>query len=210
MDQYSKRLEQLFKRFDLIAGIDEVGRGPLAGPVVSAVLCLEKSDLGILDQLGLKDSKKLIPKKREKIYHSLVEFFEIKQKIGIGMASVETIDRINILQASFLAMKRAVSNLNPKYRPKFLMTDGRFLIPNLSISQKAYIKGDDKFSIISAASIIAKVFRDRMLEKLHQKFPNYLFDKNKGYGTKAHLEALKKFGPCEIHRKSFGPVKKLI
>lgn len=188
--------------YKLIGAIDEAGRGPLAGPVVAACVLISSDmdiDAGLLS--SVKDSKKLTEQKRE-------ELFEIINKdfiVGVGICDHETIDRINILEATFLAMKKAISNL--KEKPEFILLDGKFPIPNLSIKQKPIIKGDDSVFAIAAASIIAKVTRDRMIIEAHEKYPQYGFDKHKGYGTKVHMEALIQHGPCEIHRKSFGPVK---
>jgi ribonuclease HII len=192
--------------YKLVAGIDEAGRGPLAGPVV-AVCCVIGPDFK-LDKEELcfiNDSKKLTHKKRE-------EMFDVIQdsniETGVGVCDNETIDRINILQATFLAMKKAISGL--RNRPDYLLVDGKFGIPNSSYIQKPVIKGDEKVFSIAAASIIAKVTRDRMMMEIHKKYPQYGFDKHKGYGTKLHMEQLKKYGPSFIHRKSFGPCKGLI
>ena len=189
-----------------VAGTDEVGRGPLAGPVVACAISIDK-DFKIRNEKlkEINDSKKLSEKKREELYDVIMEEFK---DIGIGSCDHETIDRINILQASFLAMKKAVSNL--KNAPDFLLVDGKFIIPNSSIKQKAIIKGDSNVFIIAAASIIAKVYRDRLMKKMHEKYPHYEFNKHKGYGTALHMERLKKYGPCPIHRKSFKPVATLV
>jgi len=176
-----------------ICGIDEVGRGPFAGPVVACAVILPKD----CDILYLNDSKKLSEKKREEL------FIEIKEKAvsyGIGIVSEKVIDEINILQATFEAMRQAINNLSVK--PDILLNDA-VTIPGVNIPQVPIIKGDAKSASIAAASIVAKVTRDHMMVELNEKYPGYDFDKNKGYGTKAHIEGLKKYGPCDIHRRSF-------
>jgi ribonuclease HII len=202
--------EKLFARYSLLAGLDEAGRGPLAGPVVAAVVMIKQPDLKRLDKLGLKDSKRLTAKKREEFYQLILANFPT----GAGQCSPLTIDRINILQATFLAMKRALSDLSRHagagQTPDFLILDGNQTIPNISLKQKAIPKADDKIAVVSAASIIAKVTRDDLIEKLAVQYPQYGFEKHKGYGTKLHLEALERFGPCEIHRRSFRPVKRVL
>ncbi|MFH1783557.1 MAG: ribonuclease HII [bacterium] len=184
--------------YTLIAGVDEAGRGPLAGPVVASAVILPPS----CHIEGIKDSKKLSPKKRAQIYDI------IKQEavdIGIGIVDVNTIDRINILQASMLAMKTAILNL--KHTPEYLLIDGPFS-PNLNIAQLCVINGDNRSAHIAAASIVAKVTRDSIMINLHKKYPAYSFDKHKGYGTSFHMSMLKEHGPCEIHRRSFAPVRR--
>jgi len=196
MNSYSL-LEKLFQKNSLVAGIDEAGRGPLAGPVVAGVVAIKKENLPFLKkQLGVKDSKKLNSQKRDILYKKI----KGNLLVGIGICPEETIDRINILQGTFLAMKRALTDL--KERPDYLLVDGNFEIPNLSIIQKAEPKADELIPLVSAASIIAKVTRDKIICKLAKKY--------KGYGTQRHLVALKKYGPCPIHRKSFQPIKKMI
>ena len=189
--------------YKIIAGIDEAGRGPLAGPVVAACVALEP---GFIDKLDspeielIKDSKKLTAKKREELAEFIMERLG---EVGIGICDHQTIDRINILQASFLAMKKAVGSL--KQKPDFILLDGNLKISNCSYRQKAIIKGDELVFCIAAASIIAKVERDRIMLEMHDIYPNYGFDKHKGYGTKLHMERLKQYGPCAIHRMSFKP-----
>jgi len=185
---------------EFVVGLDEVGRGPLAGPVVAAAVCIKKSDLPPFVE-NIRDSKKLSQKRREGWYKFLTEQPNIKW--GIGLVSEKVIDRINILEATKLAMKQAVKAL--KIEPDYLLLDGNFLLEDLSISQKAVIRGDEKVISCAAASIIAKVIRDRLMLRYHQKFPQYGFDKHKGYGTKDHLAAIKKHGACPIHRTSFSP-----
>lgn len=187
--------------FRIIAGVDEVGRGPLAGPVVAAAVVLPE-DFSVL---GVDDSKKITEKNREKL------FTEIKAECvswGIGMASHEIIDEINILQATKLAMKRAVKDLEKNLAKRGAGSLDMVLfdaveIEDLDIPQKSYIKGDAKVLAIAAASIIAKVTRDRMMIKYAREYPWYAFEKNKGYGTKAHYEGIREKGICPIHRKSF-------
>ena len=195
--------KELFQAgYKLVAGIDEAGRGPLAGPVVAAcVVCAP--NFQIKDELHLlKESKKLSAKKREMLFDVIMKSFT---EVGIGICDHKTIDRINILQASFLAMKKAIGALRQK--PEFILLDGRFKIPNSSYQQEAIIKGDNLVYTIAAASVIAKVTRDRIMREEHKKYPNYGFDKHKGYGTKFHLDCLQQYGPCPIHRQSFRPVR---
>lgn len=198
---------QLFSQgYQIIGGLDEAGRGPLAGPVVAACVILNPNWKPTNEQLTLiKDSKKLTEKKREELFDVIQD--ELLET-GIGICDHETIDRINILQATFLAMKKALGSL--KQKPDIILIDGKFGIPNYSGNQKAIIKGDDKVFSIMAASILAKVTRDRIMKEAHEKYPEFGFDKHKGYGTKAHLEAVINHGPCPIHRKSFKPISKLL
>lgn len=180
-----------------IAGIDEVGRGPLAGPVVAAACILPtKFELD-----GLNDSKQLTESKREKLFQEIKE-----QALGFAVGSAEPaeIDALNILQATKLAMKRAVENL--KVRPHFLLIDALEL-SNIKIPQRGIIGGDTLSASIAAASIVAKVSRDQWMRELHELYPEYGFARNKGYGTKEHLDALRCFGPCPLHRRSFDPVR---
>ncbi len=194
------------KGIKYVGGIDEVGRGPLAGPVVAACVMISREDQ-IIEELirEVNDSKKISEKKREHLYDLILQNIP---HVGIGMCDHETIDKINILEASFLAMKKAIGAL--KVKPDFILVDGSMAIRNLSTAQKSIIKGDSKVFCIAAASIVAKVFRDRIMLAQHGLYPNYSFDKHKGYGTKLHLERLALFGPCPIHRKSFRPVADLI
>ncbi len=185
---------------DLIkAGVDEVGRGCLAGPVVSAAVILKK---GINLDL-LRDSKKISFNKREIIYKHIKN----NSYFAIGMASVDEILNLNILHASLLSMKRAIEKLTIK--PSITLIDGNFAPKGLK-NYKTVVNGDEKIKEISAASIIAKVYRDRFMIKLSKKFSNYAWEKNFGYGTKAHLEGLKKFGVTVYHRKAFKPVHKIL
>ncbi len=181
------------------AGVDEAGRGPWAGPVVAACVIL-KSDISALDEI--KDSKLLSEGKREELY----EVIKDNSIFGIGFASNEEIDRLGIVKATELAIKRAIEHMPEK--PTFLLIDGRdkFKLP---IKFKSIVGGDKKVKLISAASILAKVWRDRYMRLMDDIYPQYGFRRHKGYGTKEHLEALKKFGACEIHRMSFKPVKRV-
>lgn len=185
--------ERLYPEVRYIGGIDEVGRGPLAGPVVACCVILPKN----CDILYLNDSKQVPEKKREQLYE------EITKKAvayGIGVVSHEVIDEINILQATYEAMRQAVNSM--KIKPEHLLVDA-VKIPGITIPQRGIIKGDAKSASIAAASIVAKVTRDRMMAELDAKYPGYGFAKNKGYGSAEHIEALRKCGPCEIHRRSF-------
>lgn len=184
----------------LMAGVDEAGRGPLAGPVVAAAVILD--DLNPIR--GLNDSKKLTPKRREAL------FDEIRARalcFAVAEASVQEIDQINILQATLLAMKRAVEAL--RLPPKLVLVDGNRL-PTLSIRAEAIVQGDALVPAISAASILAKVHRDRLCEGLHQRYPVYGFDQHKGYGTAQHLAALQAHGPADCHRMTFAPVARSV
>tara|TARA_A100001011_G_scaffold59273_1_gene58804 strand:- start:485 stop:1054 length:570 start_codon:yes stop_codon:yes gene_type:complete len=183
----------------IIAGVDEVGRGCLAGPVVSAAVILKK---GINLKL-LKDSKKIAFNKREKISN----YIKKNSYYAIGMASVEEILNLNILQASLLSMKRAIDQLSIK--PDLTLIDGNYAPKGLK-KFKTIVNGDEKIKVISAASIVAKVFRDKFMIKLSEKFSNYSWERNFGYGTKAHLQGLKKFGVTEHHRQGFKPVHKIL
>ena len=197
------RPEQLGLVFDvpgLLAGVDEAGRGPLAGPVVAAAVILD--DLKPIR--GLNDSKVLTALARERLY---VEIHAKALCFCIAQASVEEIDELNILQATMLAMRRAVEGL--RLRPNKVLVDGNRL-PTLRIAAEAIVKGDAKVKAISAASILAKVHRDRLCQELHRLHPQYGFDGHKGYPTPAHLAALKEHGVCPHHRRSFAPVRELL
>jgi len=193
------------KGFKRVAGLDEAGRGPLAGPVVAAVVSLIPNSKFLIPKL--RDSKKLTPKRREEFYKLIVKspFLEW----GIGRVSEKVIDKINIKNAAELAMWRASQKL--KSKPDFLIIDGNHLknYKLKTINYKLIVKGDEKVFSCAAASILAKVYRDRIMEMYDKKYPRYGFSKHKGYPTKFHLKMLKKYGPCKIHRKSFGPVKNL-
>ena len=183
----------------IIAGVDEVGRGCLAGPVVSAAVVLKKS----INLNLLKDSKKISFIKREEIS----EHIKKNSYYALGIASVEEILNLNILQASLLSMKRAILKLEIK--PGLTLIDGNFAPKGLK-NYKTIINGDEKFKVVSAASIIAKVYRDKFMIRLSKKFSNYAWDRNFGYGTKAHFEGLKKYGVTSHHRKGFKPIHKIL
>lgn len=188
------RYEKLYwDQYPFIAGIDEVGRGPFAGPVMTAAVVLPR-DCRILH---INDSKKLSAKRREELY---LEIKENALAIGIGRVEPEKIDEINILQATYKAMREAVSKLEVK--PDMLLIDAVH-IPDLDVKQVSIIKGDAQSQSIAAASIIAKVTRDHIMEEYDRIYPGYDFASNKGYGTAAHIRALKELGPCPIHRRSF-------
>ncbi|MCI1721415.1 MAG: ribonuclease HII [Lachnospiraceae bacterium] len=185
--------ERKFDDRGIICGIDEAGRGPLAGPVVAGAVVLPKDHL----VLYLNDSKKLTPKKREELYEVIMSE---AVSVGVGMASPKRIDEINILQATYEAMRQAVSQLSVK--PDLFLNDA-VTIPGIYTAQVPIIGGDGKSVSIAAASIIAKVTRDRLMLEYDEMFPQYGFAKHKGYGTAEHIEALKKYGPCPIHRSTF-------
>lgn len=184
---------QYWPEFDYIGGIDEVGRGPLAGPVVTACVVLPK-DCSIL---YINDSKKLSASKRDELYEIIMNE---AVSVGIGVCSEQRIDEINILQATYEAMRQAISECSVE--PQVLLNDA-VTIPEVKIKQVPIIKGDAKSISIGAASIIAKVTRDRMMVEYDSIYPEYHFASNKGYGSAEHIEALKKYGPCPIHRRSF-------
>lgn len=191
--------DRLWKQgFQMVAGVDEVGRGPLAGPVVAACVVLPQ-DFFVP---GVNDSKKLTPKKRERLFDQILEN---AREVGIGIVDEKTIDRMNILNASLRAMWKAVNKL--KNPPQFILVDGNQRIPNLGLPQMPVVKGDSHSLSIAAASIIAKVTRDRIMLKFDREYPEFCFAQHKGYATKIHVEALRTFGPCEIHRRSFKIVK---
>lgn len=230
--------EELINRqgFSFVIGTDEAGRGPLAGPVVACAAIVRNDKFKILNFESnsndlilndknwdlVRDSKTLSPKQRDTAYDFILENFYV----GIGICDHKTIDEINILQASFLAMKKALTDVYVKINQELVkaphagahriqdtkyivLVDGNKEIPNLSLYQKAVVGGDGIVKSISAASIVAKVTRDRMMLAMHEKYPQYGFDRHKGYGTKVHMEALNQFGPCEIHRQSFEPMPTL-
>jgi ribonuclease HII len=188
-----KRYEKEYQMYANICGIDEVGRGPLAGPVVAGAVILPKD----CDILYINDSKQLSEKKREELYDVIMEK---AVAVGLGYSTPERIDEINILQATYEAMRKAIGEL--AVRPDLLLNDA-VTIPEVSIRQVPIIKGDAKSISIGAASIVAKVTRDRLMVQYDEIYPQYGFASNKGYGAKVHIEALQKFGPCPIHRKTF-------
>jgi ribonuclease HII len=180
----------------VIAGIDEAGRGCLAGPVVAGAVIINQK-INFIDQL--KDSKKLSPKKHQELYHKIVKILPF----GIGVVDEKTIDEINILQATKLAMQQAYVNLEKNFfQPDLVLVDGNF-VPKINVKANFVIKGDDKIKEISAASIIAKFYRDSLMKELHQQYRVYNWQKNKGYATKEHREAIKSHGICKYHRLSF-------
>ncbi len=185
--------ENMYPNCRYICGIDEVGRGPLAGPVVAAAVILPKDE----EILYLNDSKQLSAKKREELYE---EIMEKAIAVGIGLASEQVIDDINVLQANYEAMRMAISNLS--VIPNVLLNDA-VTIPGVPIEQIPIIKGDTKSVSIAAASIIAKVTRDRLMVAYDEVYPQYDFASNKGYGSPKHIDALKTYGPCDIHRRTF-------
>lgn len=188
-----KEYEKEYDAYGSICGIDEAGRGPLAGPVVAGAVILPKN----CNILYINDSKKLSEKKREELYDVIMEK---AVAVGIGYSTPERIDEINILQATYEAMREAVSQLS--VQPDLLLNDA-VTIPQISVRQIPIIKGDAKSISIGAASIMAKVTRDRLMVQYDSIFPEYGFASNKGYGAQVHIEALKKYGPCPIHRKTF-------
>lgn len=242
-DRFELENQLLGEGWDFVVGVDEAGRGPLAGPVVAAAVAVRKLQItnyklqtpacreaGIPNEQNsddqkkskekfldeekmwdlIKDSKKLSEKRREEVFEFIRENFYV----GVGICDHQTIDRINILEATFLAMKKAVGELKNQIKNQggkiLILVDGDKIIPNFSIEQKSIVSGDKLVKSISAASIIAKVTRDRMMNEFDKKYPQYQFSKHKGYGTKIHIEALKEFGPCEIHRRTFAPVRNAI
>ena len=200
-EEYSLNEGQFFAENNfqgLILGVDEVGRGPLAGPVVAAAVILPMGE----DFSELDDSKKLTEKKREELFPIIKER---ALAYAIAEASEEEIDRINILNATFLAMRRCLDQIVPKHEVAKILVDGNHLIREVDPEiQKCVIKGDGRVSSIAAASILAKVTRDRHMQKLHEKYPQYAWSQNKGYGSKAHRLAIQKTGLSPYHRKSFG------
>lgn len=188
-----KKYEKEYDNYTYICGIDEVGRGPLAGPVVAGAVILPKD----CDILYINDSKKLSAEKREELYDVIMER---AVAAGIGMVGPERIDEINILQATYEAMRRAIASLDPQ--PDLLLNDA-VTIPGVDVRQVPIIKGDAKSISIGAASIIAKVTRDRLMETYEDIYPEYGFASNKGYGSAQHIEAIKKYGPTPIHRRTF-------
>ncbi len=195
-----EKLGLLWDGVGLMAGVDEAGRGPLAGPVVAAAVILDERQ----PIKGLNDSKALTARARDRL------FDEIRGRAlccSIGQASVEEIDALNILQATMLAMRRAVEGL--RLKPHMVLVDGNRL-PGLQVPALAIVKGDSKVKAISAASIVAKVHRDQLCDALHQAHPQYGFDGHKGYPTAAHLAALQAHGACPHHRRTFGPVRRVL
>ncbi|MCX8034525.1 MAG: ribonuclease HII [Thermodesulfovibrio sp.] len=185
--------------YGIIAGIDEAGRGCLAGPIVAA--CISFKDNVFIE--GIRDSKELTAEQRERLFQEILQ----NAFVGIGIINVDIIDKANVLHATRLAMIEAFKNIGRQI--ELLLIDAVEL-PDIKISQKSIIKGDQKSAVIASASIVAKVTRDKIMRQYHEVYPDYGFDRNKGYATQEHLNALKKLGPCPIHRKSFSPVRELM
>lgn len=208
-DKIAKKKAAFLERFsyekkfwakgEIVAGVDEVGRGPLAGPVVTAAVIIDKN----FDLIDINDSKKLSPQRRLELYPKILEE---AVSVAVGVKNAQVIDQINIYEADRLAMAQAVNDLDRK--PDALLVDA-MNVP-VDIPQIKLIKGDAKSNSIAAASIVAKVFRDKLMDDYAKIYPQYNFPHNAGYGTKDHLEALKKFGPTPIHRRSFEPIKSMI
>ncbi|MBQ4874851.1 MAG: ribonuclease HII [Rickettsiaceae bacterium H1] len=186
----------------IIVGVDEVGRGPLSGPVLAAAVVVDKNNF----IHGIKDSKKLSPNKRLELYDSITKGY----KYELGSASVDEIDRYNILNATKLAMSRAINTLNSKIKLDNILIDGNHYPNNINIPMITVKNGDNVSISIATASIIAKVVRDQLMSDLHNDYPLYNWQKNKGYGTKEHIIAIKKYGITKHHRKSFAPIKNFL
>ncbi len=207
VEQKRRRMEELLlwerrlwaQGLRLVAGCDEVGVGPLAGPVVAAAVVIPPDP-----QLsGIDDSKSLTARQRERLACALQEH---ALGIGVGVVEPEEVDRINVLGAALEAMRRAVNAL--PIRPEHLLVDAR-TVPGIDIPQTPIVDGDAKSYAVAAASIVAKVRRDTLMRQWHQRYPHYGFDRNVGYGTPEHLEALARYGPCPLHRRSFAPVRQM-
>jgi len=204
---FSRLEKQVFKKgYRLVAGIDEAGRGSLVGPIAAAIVAINPKKTFKLNNYpqGIKDSKQLSKKQREEIFEAIKQESSIEWKVSFVYPKV--IDRINIGKANLLVWQRCLNRLDKQ--PDFLFLDGKMSLPNLEIKQQSVINGDQKIFLLSLASIIAKVNRDRLMERLDKKYPEYGFGQHKGYGTKLHLERIRKFGPSEIHRRSFNPIKR--
>jgi len=186
--------------FFRIAGLDEAGRGPLAGPVAAAAVILPD---GLLIP-GLTDSKQISEKERDRLFEVIREKAVC---FGVGIADERTIEEMNILQATIIAMERALQKLAPS--PDYLLIDA-LTLPCVSLPQNGIIKGDCRSHSIAAASVLAKVTRDRLMLELHEQYPQYNFKRHKGYGTREHLELLRKYGPCDVHRRTFNPVARML
>ena len=182
---------------DCVIGVDEVGRGPLAGPVVACACCIPPESAALL--CGVNDSKKLSPARREKLFELIRES---GARYSAAFVSPQEVDRVNILNATFMAMRAAVSGLAPT-TASLIVVDGNQLIPGLTFRQKAIVQGDGKSQAIAAASIVAKVLRDRRMQYLDFKHPGYCFSGHKGYGSSLHYEKLRELGPCPEHRRTF-------
>ncbi len=196
-DLWAFEKELMTSGYTSIAGVDEAGRGPLAGPVVAAAAILPPC----FPSDGVNDSKKLTHRQRERLFDRI---HEQATAVGVGIVDVEVIDRINILQAALLAMVKAVAGLQPQ--PQYLLIDGKFGI-DADVPQQAIVKGDSRSISVAAASIVAKVTRDRIMQRYHDTYPQFGFDRHKGYPTRAHKAAIAQYGPCAIHRRTFRGVK---
>lgn len=194
MPDFSYENKAVLNGYKFVCGVDEVGRGPLAGPVCAAAVILPQN----FQIEGLDDSKKLSEKKRELLFDKIIEN-AVAYNIAYG--TLEEIERYNILEATYIAMNKAIDGL--KVKPDFALIDGNRIPKGITVPCETVVKGDSKSCSVAAASILAKVTRDRLMLEYDKKYPQYLFAKHKGYGTKAHYEAIKKYGICEIHRKSF-------
>ncbi len=182
----------------IVAGVDEAGRGPLAGPVFAAAVCLTDEQKAVLSAMGLRDSKKMTPRARERVFSKMIEIGAVWRAQA---ADVERVDRDNILRATLWAMRRAVTRL--PFLPDCALVDGSVKIPDLPCAQRAVVGGDDIYAEISAASVVAKVLRDRVMTFYDGLYPGYGFARHKGYGTAAHRRAIAELGPTPIHRRSF-------
>ncbi len=198
---YEKTLQE--EGFDIIAGIDEAGRGAWAGPVYAGAVVFDP-DMNLDRLIDVIDSKLLTPQKRDELFEVIMDK---ALAVGIGFVNNKEIDKTDIKESSFEAMRMAINQL--KHKPDYLLVDA-FKIEKVSLPQKNIIKGDQKIFSIAAASIVAKVSRDREMERLNKQYPGYSFDEHKGYGTKKHQEALGKLGVCDIHRVSYKPIKQLV
>lgn len=194
MPDYEFEKAALNSGFNIVCGVDEAGRGPLAGPVCAAAVILAPDT--VIE--GLDDSKKLSEKKREMLFDVITEK---AISFSVAYGTLEEIERLNILEATFLAMNRAIDGLSVK--PRFALIDGNRVPKNIKIPCETIVKGDSKSMSVAAASVLAKVTRDRLMLDFDSKYPQYDFKKHKGYGTKEHTELIRKYGPCEIHRLSF-------
>lgn len=202
MDWWQEERNAWREGYDCVAGIDEAGRGALAGPVVAACVILPREVV----PTGINDSKQLTPNRRLELYHSIIR---TARAIGVGIVDAETIDSINILRATHMAMRLAIENLPPSLTPDVALVDG-LPVKGLPLPHIALVKGDARSASIAAASIIAKVTRDRLMVQADTTYPEYGFADHKGYGVPAHLKALRTIGDCPLHRRTFSPVKHAI
>jgi ribonuclease HII len=203
LEQFYANLENMLceRGFKTICGVDEAGRGPLAGPVVAAAVILPRD----VEIVGLDDSKKLSPAKRDAVFEQIVQ---LGLPCAVGIVDHKTIDTVNILRASLYAMRKAIHELNPA--PDVVLVDGNVSVPNLTQPQFTIVGGDRRCRAISAASVVAKVTRDRIMDRYQELYPGFSFATHKGYPTADHMEELRRLGPCDIHRRTFRPVAELI